>query len=192
MKSLVHFTMMLIGCVAVAGSAAEDTRARLASELDRRAAEGRFAGAVLLAKDGEIVAEEARGLADDARKTPNTVDTKFRFGSMGKMFTAVAIVQLAQAGKLDLAAPLGRYLPHYPNQSTAKVTLHQLLTHTGGTGDIFGPEFAQHREELRTLADYVQLYGTRAPAFEPGSRHEYSNYGFILLGRFIDVVSGQD
>ena len=63
--------------------------------------------------------------------------------------------------------------------------------HAGGTGDIFGPEFEAHRPELRTLQDYVKLYGNRGLLFEPGSRWEYSNYGFILLGVLIEKVSGE-
>ena len=110
---------------------------------------------------------------------------------MNKMFTAVAILQLVEAGKVELTAPLGTYLTHYPNRDVAKVTIHQLLTHTGGTGDIFGPDFDLHRTELRTLADYVQLYGTRGLEFQPGSDWSYSNYGFILLGRVIEKVTGQ-
>ncbi len=93
---------------------------------------------------------------------------------------------------MALNDPLGKYLPDYPNKDlAAKVTIYQLLTHTGGTGDIFGPEFQAHRLELRTLDDYVKLYGSRALAFEPGSKWEYSNYGFILLGVVIESVSGQ-
>ena len=111
---------------------------------------------------------------------------------MNKMFTAVAILQLVEAGKVKLTAPLGTYLPDYPNRDVAtKVTIHQLLTHTGGTGDIFGPDFDAHRNELRTLADYVKLYGKRGLEFEPGSRWAYSNYGFILLGAVIEKVTGQ-
>jgi CubicO group peptidase (beta-lactamase class C family) len=110
---------------------------------------------------------------------------------MNKMFTAVAILQLVEAGEIKLTAPLGTYLHDYPNREVAtKVTIHQLLTHTGGTGDIFGPEFDAHRTELRTLADYVKLYGKRGLEFEPGSRWAYSNYGFILLGVVIEEVTG--
>jgi CubicO group peptidase (beta-lactamase class C family) len=111
---------------------------------------------------------------------------------MNKMFTAVATLQLVQAGKLDLNAPLGKYLTDYPNRDIAtKVTIHQLLTHTGGTGDFFTPEYFQHRLEVKTLNDYVKMFGTRGPQFEPGSKWEYSNYGFLLLGIIIERVSGQ-
>jgi CubicO group peptidase (beta-lactamase class C family) len=111
---------------------------------------------------------------------------------MNKMFTAVAILQLVQSGKVVLNNPLGKYLPEYPNKDVAaKVTIHELLTHTAGTGDIFGPDFDAHRMELRTLEDYVKLYGDRKLEFEPGSRWEYSNYGFILLGVVVEKVSGQ-
>jgi D-alanyl-D-alanine carboxypeptidase len=164
----------------------------LRKKLDEDVAAGRFAGAALLAKNGKPVFAQAYGLADREKKTPNTLKTRFRLGSMNKMFTAVATLQLVQSGKLDLKAPFGNYLTDYPNKDVAsKVTIEQLLTHTGGTGDIFGPEFDKHRLELKTLRDYVNLYGQRALEFEPGSRWQYSNYGFLLLGVVIEKVSGQ-
>jgi CubicO group peptidase (beta-lactamase class C family) len=160
--------------------------------IETEVAADRLAGAVLIAKHGKVIFSEAYGLADREHKTPNALKTRFRIGSMNKMFTAVSILQLAQARKLELTDPVGKYLTDYLNKDIAsKVTIHQLLTHTGGTGDIFGPEFDAHRRELRTLQDYVNLYGNRAPKFDPGSRWEYSNYGFIVLGAIIEKVSGQ-
>jgi D-alanyl-D-alanine carboxypeptidase len=161
--------------------------------LDQTAAADRFAGAVLVAKSGKPIFTAVYGMADRDKKIPNKLDTKFRIGSMNKMFTATAVLQLVQAGKINLDDPLGKYLPDYPNKDVAsKVTIHHLLTHTGGTGDFFGPEFDKHRLELRTLQDYVKLYGDRGLAFEPGSRWEYSNYGFLLLGLVVEKASGQD
>jgi len=166
--------------------------AALRAEIEKRVAADSFAGAVLIAKDGKPVFEEAYGLADREKKTPNKLDTQFRIGSMNKMFTAVSVLQLVQAGKIKLTDPLGKYLTDYPNKELAsKVTIHHLLTHTGGTGDFFGPEFDKHRLELRTLQDYVKLYGQRAVEFGPGSKWAYSNYGFLLLGVLIEKVSGQ-
>jgi D-alanyl-D-alanine carboxypeptidase len=160
--------------------------------LQRRATADEFTGTVLVAKEGKVLFGRGYGLADRRRGIPNTLRTRFRIGSMNKMFTAVAILQLVEAGKVDLHAPLGRYLRDYPNEEVArKVTIHHLLTHTGGTGDIFGPEFEANRSVLRTHADYVELYGERGLLFEPGSRWEYSNYGFILLGAVIEKVTGR-
>ncbi|PSJ36490.1 serine hydrolase [Sphingomonas deserti] len=156
-----------------------------------RAASDQFSGAVLVAQRGRVLFRKAYGLADRDRRKPNTLETQFRFGSMGKMFTAVAIMQLVEKGKIDLEAPIGRYILNYPNQDIAtKVTVAHLLTHTGGTGDIFGPDFDRRKASLRSTSDYVDLYGSRPPEFAPGSRQSYSNYGFILLGRIVEQVSG--
>jgi len=170
-----------------------DAIAALKSEIERRVAADRFSGTVMVAKNGKAIFSGAYGLADRDEKTKNDLGTQFRIGSMNKMFTAVATLQLVQNGKLKLDGTVGEYLPDYPNKDLAsKVTIHHLLTHTGGTGDFFGPEFDKHRLELKTLQDYVKLYGQRGLEFEPGSKWAYSNYGFLLLGVIVQKVSGQD
>jgi CubicO group peptidase (beta-lactamase class C family) len=165
--------------------------ARADALMRKKAAQDWFSGAALVAKDGEIVFSKAYGLADRGKAIANTVDTRFRIGSMNKMFTAVATLQLVEAGKLGLEDPIGKHLRGYPNADVAsKVTVRHLLMHTGGTGDIFGPDFELNRLSLREHGDYVALYGARNPRFEPGSQFEYSNYGFVLLGAVIEAVSG--
>lgn len=169
-----------------------DLMKALRADLDRRAAADRFSGTVLVARNGTPIFTGAYGLADRERKAQNRVDTRLKNGSMNKMFTAVATLTLVQAGKLALTDPLGKHLTDYPNKDVAsKVTIHHLLTHTGGTGDIFGPQFTARRAELRSHQDYITLYGTRNLLFEPGSQYAYSNYGFTLLGAVIEKVSGQ-
>jgi D-alanyl-D-alanine carboxypeptidase len=166
--------------------------AALSERADELAAADEFSGAVLVARDGRVLLEDAWGLADREPDFANTLDTKFRIGSMNKMFTAVATLQLVEAGKLALDDPIGKHLPDYPNEDVAaKVTVEDLLTHSGGTGDIFGPEFERNRLNLRQHDDYVDLYGSRPLRFEPGSRFEYSNYGYVLLGAVIEAVTGQ-
>ena len=151
-----------------------------------------FSGAILIAHQGKVVLDQAWGMADSAKQIRNTTDTQFCLGSMNKMFTSVAILQLVGQGKLALDKPIATYWPDYPNHDlAARVTIRELLSHTGGTGDIFTPEYDAHRLETRTLADYVKLFGNRPVRFEPGTRMEYSNYGFVLLGRIIELVSNQ-
>jgi CubicO group peptidase (beta-lactamase class C family) len=131
------------------------------------------------------------GDADRGRGAKNTAETRFRIGSMYKMFTAVAVLQLVEQGRVDLDAPLARYLPDYPNAELAdKVTIRHLLTHTGGTGDIFTDAYQAQRTAIREHDDYVRLFGNRAVEFAPGSREAYSNYGFVLLGAIIERVTG--
>ncbi len=145
---------------------------------DKASAEDKFTGVVLVESHGKILLEKAWGYGDREAKIPLEVTDKFRLGSMNKMFTAVATLQLVGQGKLSLDGTVGQYLPGYPNKEVAdKVTIRMLLTHVGGTGDIFGDEFDKHRLELKTLDDYVTLYGVRAPEFPPGSQTMYSNYG---------------
>jgi D-alanyl-D-alanine carboxypeptidase len=106
------------------------------------------------------------------------------------MITGVAALQLEQAGLIALEDTVGQHLPDYPSRAFAeKVTIRHLLNHTGGAGDFFGAEFATNRLDLRDARDYVALFGARDPEFEPGSRQKYANYGFIVLGRIIEVVS---
>jgi CubicO group peptidase (beta-lactamase class C family) len=168
-----------------------DALAALSARAEKLADANEFSGAVLVARHGKVLLADAWGPADRQAGTPNTPDTRFRIGSMNKMFTAVATLQLVEAGKLALDDPIGKHLPDYPNRDVAsKVTVRHLLTHTGGTGDIFGPEFEQNRLKLREHGDYLKLYGRRGLTHEPGARFEYSNYGFVLLSALIERVSG--
>lgn len=161
------------------------------SRAEEHAGNRKFSGAYLIAQDGKVIAAKAYGWADREAKIPNTLQTKFRIGSMNKMFTAVATLQLVQSGKLSLDGKVGTYLPDYPNREIAeKVTIRQLLTHTGGTGDFFGPEFSANRLNLKTHKDYIDLFGSRAPGFPPGTKDAYSNFGFLILGNIIERASG--
>ncbi len=169
-----------------------DALAALSAHAEQLAKDDQFSGAVLVARNGKVLLEKAWGRADREAGTPVTLDTQFRLGSMNKMFTAVATLQLVEAGKLALNDPIGKYLTDYPNKDLAsQVTVRHLLTHTGGTGDIFGPQFMEHRPTLRQHADYVRLYGSRPLMHEPGADRRYSNYGFVLLGALIERISGR-
>lgn len=172
-------------------------RARLAADLRealaRAEAEG-FAGNVLIADRGEVIFESHSGYADRADNTRNGPDTRFNQASNGKLFTVVATLQLLAQGKLALDAPVGRYLPDWPQATVReRVTVRHLLTHTSGLGSFFGhPDFARLRTRLVDVPSHMPIIASETPAFEPGSDWAYSNSGFILLGRLIEVASGED
>lgn len=161
--------------------------------LKEMVATDQFSGAVLIARNGKPVFEKAYGMASKAFNVPNRIDTKFNLASMNKMFTAVAIAQLAEQGKLSFDDPIIKYLPDYPNRSVAeKVTIHQLLTHTSGLGDFFNEKFEAQKTRLRAVQDYFPLFVNDPLLFEPGQKWQYSNAGFIVLGAIIEKVSGQN
>lgn len=160
--------------------------------LESLAAADQFSGAVLVAQNNEILLEKAYGLAKRSPDIPNRVDTKFNLGSMNKMFTAVAILQLMEQGKLSLDNTIIELLPDYPNREVAKqVTIHHLLTHTSGLGDVFTEKFAENPNQYRSNADYLPLFVNEPLQFKPGDQFSYSNAGFVVLGLIIERVSGQ-
>jgi CubicO group peptidase (beta-lactamase class C family) len=163
------------------------------SFLDRLGAEDKLSGAVIVAKDGKAILKKSYGLAEKTAKTPNRIDTKFNLGSMNKMFTSVAIAQLAEKGKLAFDDKVGKYLSDYPNKDVReKVTIHHLLTHTSGLGSYWNKKFDERRAGIKSVADYLALFADEPLQFEPGERFEYSNSGFIVLGAIIEKVSGQN
>lgn len=162
------------------------------AKLDALAAEDALSGSVLVAQNGRVLLDWHAGLANRSANEAVDAGTQFRLASSNKMFTSVAILQLVQAGELGLDDTIGKHLPDYPNKAVAaEVTVRQLLTHTSGLGDFFGDDFDQYSASLKTLDDYVQRFAKDAPQFTPGSQDSYSNYGFIVLGRIIEAVSGQ-
>lgn len=159
---------------------------------DRAAADDKFSGVVVLAKDGQPVLERAYGFANPATKAKNRIDTKFNLGSINKIFTQVAIAQLAEAGKLSLSDTVRKHLPDYPSPVADKITIQQLVEFRSGLGDFFGPEFmAAPPSKIRTLADYLPLFANKPLLFEPGTDQRYSNAGYIVLGLIIERASGQ-
>lgn len=159
-------------------------------------AAGPFSGVVLVARDGAVIFEQAYGLRDETGEAPLLPGDRFNLASAGKMFTSTAILQQVAAGRVTLDTPVGQVLRDHPNAAFAReVTIRHLLTHTAGAGDIdalFGAQNVARRQRLRSLADMVALHGDRAPAFAPGSQQAYGNYGYVVLGRMVEVLSGED
>ena len=163
------------------------------AQLDSLARADAFSGAGLLARGDSILLERAWGDASRERHVPNRPDTKFNLGSINKIFTKLAIGQLVEQGKVKLDATIDRYLPDYPRAVASRVTVRQLLEHRGGIGDIFGDRYEHaDRTKLRTVSDWIPLFRDQPLAFEPGTKQQYSNGGYVLLGAIVEKVSGQD
>ncbi len=179
-------------------SAGEVDDATLAREIEAYVkglvAADEFSGAVMVARGDDVLFQGAWGLASRSFGAPNRVDTKFNLGSMNKMFTAVAISQLAQRGKLDFDDTVGKHLPDWPNAAVRdRVKIHHLLTHTSGMGSYFNDAYQKAaKEQFRKVRDYRTLYADEPLSFEPGSNWSYSNSGFMLLGEIVEEVSGKD
>lgn len=167
---------------------------RVEAYVDKMAAADLFSGTVLLARDGKPFFQKACGQASKAFNAPNRLDTKFNLGSMNKMFTAVAVAQLAQQGKLAFEDLLIKHLPDYPNKEIAgKITIHQLLTHTSGLGDYFTEKFMEtSKDRFRTIQDFFPLFVDKPLTGEPGQKFRYSNAGFMVLGAVVEKVSGEN
>lgn len=144
-----------------------------------------------MANDDGTLFEGAYGLADRSTNRPNLLSTCFDIASLGKMFTGVAVAQLVERHRLEFDQPVGRYLPPAlaDTEIGRKVTIHQLLTHTSGVPDL--PDEIFNAPPAR-LSGYTSFLQTRELEFEPGSKRAYSNAGYILLGIFIEHISGQD
>lgn len=144
---------------------------------------------VAVVRDGHIVFEGAWGVADVESGAPVTSDTIFPFNSMTKAFTGVAAMQLVAAGKLDLAAPVSRYLADLPAEWRA-ITIRQLLTHSSGLPDIVDPDSGAligtgGEEAAWTAVTALPL------ASAPGTRSSYNQTNYVLLGRIIDRLTAQ-
>jgi CubicO group peptidase (beta-lactamase class C family) len=164
----------------------------LAARIDAQVARGRFDGSVLLARlDGTALLRRSWGTADRTRNLPITPETRFALASMGKMFTAIAMAQLVEQGRVALDSPIARYVPDYPNRDFAtRATVRQLLNHTSGLGAYWGPEFERRRTQLLTPADHLPLFVNDSLPFAPGARFRYSNAGFQVLGLIVERVAG--
>lgn len=167
---------------------------RVSAAMDSLAARDEFSGVVMIMRGNDTVFRRAVGFADRERKLRNDVETAFNLGSINKAFTAIAIRQLAESGKIHLDSSLAKYWPDYPNASAAKqVTIRQLLTHRSGvTGDIFAAPKGKSRADIRHNSQFVQLFAANPLAFAPGTRQQYSNAGYVILGELVQRVSGED
>jgi D-alanyl-D-alanine carboxypeptidase len=173
--------------------AASDFSAAMEAYMRGRTDADAFSGAVLVTDRHQPLFTFVSGWADRENRYPSRLDTRFNIASIGKSFTAAAIVQLAEQGKLSFSDTIGRHLPNYPRPAADTITIHHLLTHRSGLPPSFiNDRFWALRDSLRRNRDYLQLFVDQPLAFEPGTMNLYSNPGYVVLGAIIESVAGEE
>jgi len=151
-----------------------------------------FSGAVLVAAGDQLLLRKGYGWADYQRRIPITPETVFDIGSITKVFTAVAVMQLEEQGKLSTSDSITKYFSNVPPDKTP-ITLHHLLTHTSGLehDDFYSLATPEIREVLKDREKFIERILSFPLAFEPGSKRAYSNSGFSFLAAIVEKLSGQ-
>ncbi len=150
-----------------------------------------FTGTVLVARDGKPIFRRAYGAANREWMVPNTVETRYRIGSITKQFTAAAILQLADGNKLALDDPINKYLPGLP-ATWGQASIRQLLLHTSGipSHTLADDSDVKLMPVKHTLDELIDLFKNAPLNYEHGTKFMYNNMGYVLLGRIIEIVSG--
>jgi len=145
----------------------------------------------LVSRNGQIIYKKAFGMANLELNTPMQVDNVFWIASIGKQFTAVAILQLMEQGKLNLQDEITKFIPDYPTQGN-KITIEHLLTHTSGIHNFSGMKDPDKKLALDcTPNEVIDFFKNLPMRFAPGTNWEYSNSGYFLLGYIIEQITGK-
>lgn len=161
------------------------------SELNKMVAKDQFSGAVLIARRGKPIFKKAYGQASKRFKVPNNAETKFNLGSINKSFTGMAIAQLLEKGKLALDDKMSKYLSDFPSEIGEQVTVRHLLTMRSGMASYWNEEWEAKWSKIKTVDGLMQIIKKEPLDFEPGTRSQYSNSGYVVLGAIIESVTGQ-
>jgi CubicO group peptidase (beta-lactamase class C family) len=169
---------------------AQDRISTIKETVDKYTKSGDLNGVILIAENGKLLFAQSSGMANIAWGNPNDIDTRFRIYSMSKQFTAMLIMQLVEAGKIDLEKSISTYLPYYRKDVGEKVTVHHLLTHTHGIEEGYNrlPPFLI----LDPTSQLIKKYFSNEFDFQPGEKFRYSGLlGYIILGAIIESVTGK-
>ncbi len=168
-------------------------KAKLDQFFDRLAKKNKAMGSLAIVKDGKVLYNRTIGYSQvsDTVKKPLTASSRFRIGSITKMFTATMILQLAEEGKLKLDDRLDKFLPQVPNAN--KITILQILSHRSGIPNIFREQNAEGNMKTTpmTKEDHLALIVKASPDFEPDTKSIYSNSGYFILGLIIEKLTGK-
>jgi len=153
---------------------------------------GLFEGVILVARGGVPLFQKAYGYADVERRVPHTLETRFDLASVAKQFTAAAVMLLVEEGRIELDAPVSRYLPEYRRDIGDLVTVEQLLNHTSCIPEETLYMMREQTDQPVSRARLLQLIAAQAPVLEPGTRFSYNNVNYILLSMIVESVSGTE
>ena len=168
-----------------------DWNFKVSQYMDRLVVEGQFSGAILIAQEADVLFSKGYGLANREHGVPNSVNTKFRLGSLTKQFTAMCVLILQEEGKLAVQDSISKYVSTCPD-AWKPITIHQLLNHTSGIpGFTEFPDNEQFERLTANVTDTVKRFRDKPLEFPPGTRFKYSNSGYVLLGHIIENISGK-
>ncbi len=187
-------SVLIVGGAVNSGAQSKDeaaTKARLEQIANSYTPNNAFMGTVLVVEGDNVLLDKGYGMASLEWQVPNMPQAKFRLGSLTKQFTATLVLLLQQDGKVNINDPVSKYLPDSP-PAWAKITLANLLGHTSGIPSFTGfKEFPTWSMSAHTPEEEIALFRDKPLDFEPGSKFDYSNSNFIVLGVVIEKVSGK-
>jgi len=185
-SSLRTKALIMIAGVVLTPRPAAETSSKIAEYMNAEVKTNHFSGAVLVAKKGEILLTAAYGMSEADTKVPNAPNSKFRVGDIAHQFTAMAIMELAEAGKLNLKDPACRYITEC-SSGWQEIKIVNLLTHTSGISDF--PDYKNTSMLPTVVPQVLARYKSKPLEFKPGERLKFSNFGYDLLGVVIQNVS---
>jgi D-alanyl-D-alanine carboxypeptidase len=192
MRNKILSVTLMILAVFTAVSAQTLDKAKLDQFFDRLAEKNQAMGSLTIAKDGKVIYSRAIGYSqiNGSERKPATTATRYRVGSITKMFTAAMIFQFVEEGKLKLSDTLDKFFPQIPN--AGKITIAHLLTHRSGIHNFTSdPNFRSWSLSARTKDETLAFIAKGTPDFEPGEKRSYSNAGYVLLGFIVEKLAGK-
>jgi len=165
---------------------------KLDSLFDILAQKNKAMGSLILSKNGKVLYSKAIGYSfiSDVEKKPAYETTKYRIGSITKMFTAAMILQLSEEGKISLDATLDKYFPTLPNAS--KITIRNLLNHRSGLHNFTDePEYLKYMTSPKTQDEMLTIISKYPVDFQPNEKYSYSNSNYVVLGYIIEKICNE-
>jgi len=187
--------LFTICCIFISGGKASAVKAKSVSEkidahINKYSKTEDFQGTVLVARKGKIIHKAAYGLSDREKKLQNTLDTQFLIGSLTKSFVAVTVMQMVEAGLLDLHAPIKKYIPDLKDELAKGLTVHFLLKHQSGLAPSFD-DLTDYENKDISSKELLEIINKTSRSFTPGTKYEYSNLNYTLCAIALENVTGK-